>query len=55
MCIRDRVYPLAIDTAISHFETLDESELTLLEATHGDASDMKELLKAKWKEVKDAT
>ena len=48
------VFPLEIDTAISNFTVLDESTLTLLEATQSDHAEMKQLLKEKWKEVRDA-
>jgi len=45
------VFPLCIDTAKSTFEILDESTLTLSEAMEQTDSDMKNLLRKKWKEV----
>ena len=45
------VFPVHIDTARSTFEILDEKTLTLSEAVQQSESDMKNLLKKKWKEV----
>ena len=42
---------IKIDTSKSRFEILDESELTLNEVVQQDKTDMKNLLKKKWKEV----
>ncbi len=45
------VFPIHIDCAMSRFEILDESVLTLDEAVRQSNSDMKDLLKKKWAEV----
>ena len=45
------VLPIHIDTSMSKIEVLDEKHLTLNEAVGQDQSDMKNLLKQKWKEV----
>lgn len=45
------VFPLHIDTAMSRFQILDESALTLDEAVKQTNSEMKDLLKKKWAEV----
>ena len=45
------VFPIHIDTAMSRFEILDESALTLDEAVKQTNSEMKDLLKKKWAEV----
>ena len=45
------VFPIHIDTARSTFEILDEKTLTLDEAVRQSDSDMKELLRKKWREV----
>jgi len=45
------VFPLSIDTARSTFEILDESVLTLDEAVRQTDSEMKDILRQKWKEV----
>ena len=45
------VFPVHIDTSKSTFEILDESALTLDEAVSQSNSEMKDLLRQKWKEV----
>ena len=45
------VFPIHIDTARSTFEILDEKTLSLDEAVKQSESDMKNLLKKKWREV----
>lgn len=45
------LFPIHIDTSMSIIEILDESALTLAEATQQDDNAMKDLLKKKWKEV----
>jgi hypothetical protein len=45
------VLPIHIDTSMSKIEVLDEKHLTLNEAVGQDQSNMKNLLKQKWKEV----
>ena len=45
------LFPIKIDTAKSKFTILDEKEMTLNEAVNQSESDMKQLLKKKWKEV----
>jgi replicative DNA helicase len=45
------VFPLKIDTAKSTFEILDESVLTLNEAVTQTNTEMKDILRQKWKEV----
>jgi replicative DNA helicase len=45
------VFPIKMDTARSIIEFLDEEDLDLREVTENDARTMKNLLKAKWKEV----
>ena len=47
------VFPIRIDTATSRVEMLDESALTLQEAVQSDDNEMKNLLKKKWKEVRE--
>lgn len=49
---RDGVlFPVQIDTSKSKFELLDPNSISLSEAMSQDESDMKNLLKQKWKEV----
>lgn len=45
------LFPINIDTSKSKFQILDETELTLNEVVQQDKTDMKNLLKKKWKEV----
>lgn len=45
------LFPIKIDTARSKFNVLDENSITLNEAVSQDQSEMKNLLKKKWKEV----
>jgi len=45
------LFPISIDTSKSKFDILDDTELTLNEAVSQDSSNMKTLLKEKWKEV----
>jgi len=45
------LFPIHIDTSMSIIEILDDTELTLREATTQDDNTMKNLLKQKWKEV----
>ena len=46
------LYPMRIDTAMSKIEVVDDNnEISLSDAMKSDASDMKKLLKEKWKEV----
>ena len=45
------MFPISIDTSMSMFEILDENSLTLNEVVGQKQSDMKNLLKKKWKEV----
>lgn len=45
------LFPITIDTAKSKFQVLDGDTLTLNEAVQQSESDMKKLLKEKWKEV----
>ena len=46
------LYPMRIDTAMSKIEVVDDiNEISLSDAIKSDASDMKKLLKEKWKEV----
>jgi len=45
------VFPLQIDTAKSTFKILDESVLTLTEAVKQTDSEMKNILRKKWREV----
>ncbi len=45
------VFPIHIDTSKSTFEILDETSMTLDEAVKQNNSDMKDLLRQKWKEV----
>ena len=45
------VFPIHIDTAKSTFEILDEQSLTLDETVKQSNSEMKDLLRKKWKEV----
>jgi len=47
------LFPIKIDTAKSKFHVLDGNEMTLNEAVNQSESDMKQLLKKKWKEVND--
>jgi|TARA_R110000824_G_scaffold65685_7_gene170961 KaiC/GvpD/RAD55 family RecA-like ATPase len=46
------LFPMMINTAQSRITLLDESELTLNEAVNQDAGAAKDLLRAKWNEVK---
>ena len=46
------LFPIAIDTARSRFEILDENHLTLNEAIQDDENSMKQKLKEKWKDVR---
>ena len=48
------LFPIKVDTAKSQFTITDESELSVSEALNQSDSDMKELLKKKWREVTDA-
>jgi replicative DNA helicase len=48
------LFPIRIDTAKSKFIVTDENELSLNEAINQSESDMKQLLKKKWKEVSGA-
>jgi hypothetical protein len=45
------LFPIKMDTARSIIEFLDEEDLDLKEVAENDARTMKNLLKAKWKEV----
>ena len=45
------VFPIHINTAMSTFDILDEDTLTLQEHVNQSESDMKDLLRRKWKEV----
>ncbi len=45
------VFPIHIDTSRSIIKIVDESALTLQEATQDNESDLKAILKQKWKEV----
>tara|TARA_Y100000592_G_C5471051_1_gene319534 strand:- start:332 stop:1702 length:1371 start_codon:yes stop_codon:yes gene_type:complete len=45
------LFPINIDTSMSKFTILDETELTLNEAVSQDQSSMKQKLKEKWNEV----
>lgn len=45
------LFPISIDTSKSKFDILDDTEMTLNEAVSQDNSNMKTLLKEKWKEV----
>ena len=45
------LFPIKMDTARSKVEFLDEEDLNLREVAENDARTMKNLLKAKWKEV----
>ena len=45
------LFPIKIDTARSRFTVLDENAISLNEAVAQDESEMKSLLKKKWKEV----
>lgn len=45
------VFPVNIDTSMSTFKILDESALSLDEVTKQSDSDMKDILRKKWKEV----
>lgn len=45
------LFPIHIDTSMSIIEILDDTEMTLNEATEQDDNAMKDLLKQKWKEV----
>ena len=47
------VFPIHIDTSKSTFDILDESSMTLDEAVKQTNSEMKDLLRQKWKEVND--
>ena len=46
------LFPLAIDTAKSKFKILDENSITLNEAVKQDSNEMKDQLRARWKEVR---
>ena len=46
------MFPLAIDTAKSKFQILDDNHLTLNEAVKQDKNEMKDQLRARWKEVR---
>ena len=46
------IFPIHIDTSRSIIKIIDEHALSLEEAVANDSSDMKNLLKKKWKEVK---
>lgn len=46
------LFPLSIDTAKSKFKLLDENHLTLNEAIKQDNNEIKDQLRAKWKEVR---
>ena len=46
------LFPLAIDTAKSKFQILDDNHLTLNEAVKQDKNEMKDQLRARWKEVR---
>ena len=45
------VFPIHIDTAMSKFEILDEDTLTLNEHVNRSESEMKNLLREKWKSI----
>jgi KaiC/GvpD/RAD55 family RecA-like ATPase len=45
------LFPIHIDTSQSKIVILDEKQLTLNEVAQQDESDMKSMLKAKWKEI----
>ncbi len=45
------LFPIHIDTSQSKIEILDEKQLTLNEVAQQDETDMKKLLKQKWKEI----
>jgi len=45
------LFPINIDTSMSRFEVLDETELSLNEIVNQDENEMKDLLKKKWKEM----
>jgi replicative DNA helicase len=45
------VFPIHIDTSRSKFEIIDENALSLNEAVRQSSSDVKELLRKKWREV----
>ena len=47
------LFPIHIDTSMSTIEILDESQLTLGEAVKQDESDVKNMLKKKWNEIKE--
>lgn len=47
------LFPIHIDTSMSTIEILDESQLTLGEAVKQDESDLKNMLKKKWNEIKE--
>ena len=46
------IFPITIDTSMSKFDILDESSLTLDEVASQKKSEMNDLLKQKWNEVK---
>jgi len=46
------IFPITIDTAMSKFDILDETSLTLGEVASQRKSDLSDLLKTKWNEVK---
>jgi hypothetical protein len=45
------IFPVNIDTSMSRFKILDETALSLDEVTKQSDSDMKDILRKKWKEV----
>ena len=48
------LYPMKIDTSMSRFTLLENAEeMSLGDVMESDASDMKALLKKKWKEIND--
>ena len=47
------VFPIHIDTSMSTIDVLDETQLTLQEAVKQDQNEIKDMLKKKWKEVKE--
>ena len=48
------LYPMRIDTSMSKFTLLENAEeISLNDAMESDSSDMKALLKKKWKEIND--
>jgi hypothetical protein len=48
------LYPMRIDTSMSRFTLIENAEeMSLSDAMDSDASDMRSLLKKKWKEIND--